>query len=243
MRVAFMHLPKTGGTSIHSMLTSVFEKDQVCPERFNGFNAYTVDELAQYELFSAHMDFYSLTRIAQPAFTITLLREPKQRILSLYYFWKSQKHEHIERHNLAGPRFAKSHSLVEFLRDLPDKLAKDIDNTYVRNFLGRLVESPVGVFPIEDNDAVRVAMRNLMRIDTVSFLDDIETTTHEIFARLALPAPELLPKMRARENFGIDDPNTEMVEDEELTDEIDALLNEYTRLDRRIYESARALFR
>ena len=243
MRVALMHLPKTGGTSIHSMLTSVFEKDQVCPERFNGFHAYTDDELAQYDLFSAHMDFYSLTRVAQPAYTITLLREPKQRILSLYYFWKAQKHEHIERHKLEGPRFAKSHSLLEFLRDLPAELAKDVDNAYVRNLLGRLVQGPKGVFPIEDNDAVRIAMRNLIRIDTVGFLDDIESITDEIFASLALPVPETLPKMRARENFGKDDPNTEQVEEEELTDEIVALLDEYTRLDSRIYESARKLFR
>ena len=242
MRVALMHLPKTGGTSIHRLLVKEFETDQICPERFNGFQQYSDEELKQYKLFSAHMDFQNLTRVAQPAFTVTLLRDPKQRILSLYYFWKSQRWPHIEKHNLAGPRFAKENSLRDFLKDLPVYLAKDVDNAYARNLIGRLVSGPIGQFPMPDDEVVRVCVRNLLQFDKVGFLDSIDDTVKDVFESTSLPVPPVVPKARARENFGKDDPNTEPVEQEEVTDEIDALLSKYTSLDNKIYEIARALY-
>lgn len=243
MRLAFLHLPKTGGTSLHKLLQAAFETDEICPERFNGFGRFSNKELQEYNFFSAHMDFHSLERVANPAYTVTLLREPKQRIVSLFHYWKAQKREHIERHNLVGPRFAKDTCLAEFLSTLPKELMKDVDNAYVRNFLGRLWTGPTGEFLIDEDEALRVAMRNLLKIDEVGFTDDLRNFVDRVFLKLSIPSPEELPKARSRVGFGKDDPNTEEIKFEEVTPEIDHLLEHFTRLDSKFYHSARAIFK
>lgn len=242
MRVALMHLPKTGGTTLHRLLAEQFEPEKTCPERFNAFDRFTQEDLQKYDFFSAHMDFHGLSRVAQPAYTITLLREPKARILSLYYFWKSQTREQIEKLNLAGPRFAKNHNLLGFLRDMPDNMIQNIDNSYVRNLMGRVALGGRNRLPIAEDEAIRLSMRNLMRIDTVGFLEDLPKAVDEVFARLSKPAPATIPKTRARETFGVSEPNSDKVEIEEVTPEIDALLTYYTRLDSKVYDAARRLF-
>ena len=82
-RIVFMHFPKTGGTSLHRYMVAAFAKERVCPERFNVFDRFSDEDLKRYDYFSAHMDYRNLRRCANPAFTMTVLREPKARILSL----------------------------------------------------------------------------------------------------------------------------------------------------------------
>lgn len=241
MRVALMHLPKTGGTTLHDLLLPNFQKDAVCPERFNNFDRFSDEDLNSYKFFSAHMDFRNLSRVSSSSYTITLLRDPKQRILSLYYFWKAQTRDHIDRHDMIGPRRAKDMPLREFLEDLPDFLRKDFDNVYVRNLIGPLWTGRGGALMLQGDDALRIAMRNLLKIDEVGFTTEISDLIKRVFSTLKVDPPVQLPRSRAFENFGQDDPNTEKVEKEEITPEIDALLDELTFLDRQLYESARIL--
>jgi len=99
-----MHIPKTGGTSLHDILVGNFCPEEICPERFNALKKYSQEELARYSYFSGHFDRESINYISADKDIITLFREPKARILSLYYFWKAHKNSHIEKHNLEGPR-------------------------------------------------------------------------------------------------------------------------------------------
>ena len=98
-RVVFVHIPKTGGTSLHAMLKGLFSDDEIHPERLNNFRDLDAESFTKYRLFSAHMDARTLPAIPDPKFTVTVLREPKARILSLYYFWKSHTWETIKANN------------------------------------------------------------------------------------------------------------------------------------------------
>lgn len=240
MRVAFIHFPKTGGTTLHNFLLKAFTKKKVCPERFNNFDRFSDNDLQQYDFFSGHMDFRNLRRVASPAYTITVLREPKDRILSLYYFWRAHSNAVIEKNNLAGPRVAKQLSLLEFLNCETGGIPASINNFYTRWLLGMTITGPNGRLAIDDEQALRVAMHNLLTIDEVGFLDQMPDFIRKVGKRLALEIPEEIPKERSAENFG-KDLNTEHVVREKITPEIDSRLNELVRVDQRLYDSARRL--
>ncbi len=92
-RVAFLHIPKTGGTALHRFLTGQFREDEICPERSNLLGACGSESLARYRLFSGHFDRMTVDRLPTPIVKITLLRNPRDRIISLYRFWRSHTRE------------------------------------------------------------------------------------------------------------------------------------------------------
>lgn len=241
MRVALIHFPKTGGTTLHDFIVTAFDKEKICPERLNEFDRFSDEDLQQYDYFSAHMDFRNLRRVARPAYTITVLREPKARLISLYYFWRAQSDALIEKHNLVGPRLAKRLSMLEFLNWQGDGIPSNINNFYTRYLIGMNTTGPNGLLALGDKEALRVATRNLLTIDEIGFLDQMPELMARVGARLRLEVPEEIPRARSAQNFG-KDPNTEAVERVEITPEIDARLDELVRLDQVLYQNARRLF-
>ena len=241
LRVALFHIPKTGGTSLHDYLQGHFPPEKTCPERFRGFDRFKPEQLRAYDYFSAHMDYGILKRLPGPLYTITILREPKARILSLYYFWRSHSAETIERLNLVGPRAAKKMGLLEFLRSADHGIPANVNNILVRTMLGESWTGPGGRLVLHDDEAIRVAMRNLLTIDTVGFVEDMPALFEEVSQRMGVPMPEELPWARSSKNFGTES-GSEKVEREEITPEIERRLNHLTRLDRVLYNNARVMF-
>ena len=79
--LAFLHLRKTGGTTLHDRIAAAFERHEVCPERFGRLQRYSAEELARYQFFSGHYHFDEVAKIPGEKFVFTLLRPPKERIL------------------------------------------------------------------------------------------------------------------------------------------------------------------
>lgn len=89
-KIVFIHMEKCGGTTLHTMLSTQVEFPFICPERYDGLAEFTVNELMSYDLFSGHFDYQTCQSIpGEDVRIITMLREPKARLLSLFYFWKA----------------------------------------------------------------------------------------------------------------------------------------------------------
>lgn len=87
----FLHLPKTGGTSVRSFLERFFRPEEICPAGFrHQFRAISRDKLASYRMFAGHLDWEDLDQIGGPSFTFTVLREPRERMLSYYFFLRAE---------------------------------------------------------------------------------------------------------------------------------------------------------
>jgi hypothetical protein len=136
MRTVFLHIAKTAGTTLHRLLCANFEPAEICPERLS-LKHLRPDDLSRFHLFSGHYQWDDVCAVPDPKRVVTVLREPRERILSLYYFWRSHTWEHIDRHDLIGPRAARTRSLLEFLHSPESILREAIDNCFARSLVGR----------------------------------------------------------------------------------------------------------
>ncbi|WP_226629352.1 sulfotransferase domain-containing protein [Alloyangia pacifica] len=235
------HFPKTGGTSLHEFLAPHFPREAICPERLRDLDRLGAEQLAGYRYVSAHMDYDRFRLLPEPRYAITVLREPKARILSLYYFWRAHSRQVIEERGLHGPRLARELGLLEFLRHRSDGLPSDTDNYYARSLLGRHWVGPRGEMRLSDEAALQAALSHLPEFDTIGFTEDMPGLFRQVTARLGIAMPKEMPWARSSRSYDAQ-PNMEEVTREEITPEIDAELDRLTRLDRVIYEEARRRF-
>jgi hypothetical protein len=228
MKYVFMHVPKCAGTTIHNFLVKGFSPAEICPERFNALHAATSDELDRYKLFSGHMDYASLSRIPGEKFTMTTLREPRSRIISLYKYWRSFDLEFAFRNDLHLPITAKSLPFTEFLRCQKNGVQANIRNSAVRFFLGHCWSDEQGSLVIDDSAALELSVRNLATFDLIGETSDLSPMVSTLSQKLGIDAPEEIPRDNKTQS--------DLAEEEFQTDEAIDLLNELTVLDRAFYE-------
>lgn len=234
-RVVFLHLPRTGGTTLHRLLVGHFEPNEVCPERFNFLGRHSKEELSRYRYFSGHFDQHTTNYIPAPVRIISLFRRPADRILSLYYFWRSHTREFIETANLGGPRIAKSLGLLDFLRHPGDGIPGNIENAQVRNLAGSLSASMAGPEELER------AKGCVDRMFCFGLTENMRQSVDLIFQTLGLSPPRTVPKANdLREIATL--PITEPVVKEPITPAIQRELARLTTLDDQLYEYAAKLF-
>jgi hypothetical protein len=88
--IVFIHLQKTGGTSLRVMLERQFPADRRCPVLEDKLHLLSVAELGQYDFFAGHFDRSSLRFIPRNDIkTVALFREPRARLISFYRFLRS----------------------------------------------------------------------------------------------------------------------------------------------------------
>ncbi len=121
----FLHIGKTAGTSLRQALIRHFPKDSVCPLVFHGqIAALSDEEKSRYQLFSAHIGFdMARSLCGDEPHIFTMLRDPVDRVLSLYYYWREVDGER------GGPVLAKELPLDEFLESRKASVVVDVHNT------------------------------------------------------------------------------------------------------------------
>jgi hypothetical protein len=104
----FIHVEKTGGTSLQNMLLEAFGPARVFNEHQDSLHLHSPAELSMYSAFAGHFNHDSLAYIPRRELKVFMfVREPIQRLLSLYSFWRS--------HDPSAPHF---HESMQLARDL-----------------------------------------------------------------------------------------------------------------------------
>ena len=87
----FLHLEKTGGTSFTELLDHQFpDKDRLQVMWLHRIDGKSPEELEKFRLFRGHLNYNFHKRLNNKPITITMLREPIDRVVSLYYFWRNE---------------------------------------------------------------------------------------------------------------------------------------------------------
>lgn len=90
-KLVFMHLPKCGGTSVHTALTEIYDKTLVNPERHNGLYSDVAAVKPHHTLYSGHFDFASTETLRREFSLVSIFRNPRARLVSMYNFLRAHQ--------------------------------------------------------------------------------------------------------------------------------------------------------
>ncbi len=242
-RLVFVHIEKSGGTTLHEMLCSQFPPERICPERTDTLGDWSINELAAYGLFSGHFDLECCRSIPGRVRMLTMLREPKARLLSLYRFWKAHV-PHPERDFYDLVVLARecpveaffSHPRVIAHPSLRDGVTGQLTRTEGAWELGpghALIDDPAGM--------LEKAWEALLSMAGFGILERYEQSRSLLNRQLGLDMQPVPPRQVLSEMVRVSE---EMVErpPEPMTPRLDALLDAMTPIDRPLYARALALF-
>ncbi|MGA2162950.1 MAG: hypothetical protein ABSH36_00600 [Solirubrobacteraceae bacterium] len=186
----FLHVPKSGGSSVHAALELALAPGSLAPRRFDSafsgtaadvarlrqeardliaFEPHEVRELGGYRAVSGHFALDTLLQITDAASVATVLREPRARLLSLYLYWRVPGIG-----DSWAPHKTPEHAhrpLREFLAE--PKLAPMIDNQVCRILLhgDTRLRAPGFVDPA---DVETLAADAIERLDELGFVGVLE---------------------------------------------------------------------
>ena len=98
----FLHIPRTGGTTVDAILLKNFNQDSVLKiynaNEYKNNRFYDSDEIKKIKYITGHLllDKYDPPQIyGQEVSVFTFLRDPIQRLISEYIFYKTWTNNHL----------------------------------------------------------------------------------------------------------------------------------------------------
>jgi len=247
-RIVFLHVPKCGGTTLHDLLAGWFGAGTMHPERHNALWRHPAGHLAEKRVFSGHYDYYSTQLIPGRRRLITVLRDPRERLVSLYNFLHAHLDAVIDGQGLALARRAADLDIAAFFADPWVRSHPCIDNAMSRTLSDVPQgwvrwEGPTPQGPSEDLDRMAgQALANLMAFDFVGFLSDMDGSVARLADLLGRPVPPRVARAQALNDIAATNPNLRAMPRQTLSADTAALLDDLVRRDDILYHAARAKF-
>lgn len=224
--LVFLHIPKTGGTSLTNILVKNFEDTDVYPIRAAIHRHLIERGLSTYKLACGHFEYDDIIDECgrKNVDIITMLREPKARILSAYYFLRSHKVEYHESETDSASSCidAKNLSLLEFL-----KQGKINDNEMIR----MLTKDE----KISAKSVVK-AISRVKKMRAFGIMEMMDNSVSRICTKLGFPVPDEIPHDLKLDDLHLNHDYCEKITKEEITPEINAELTRLTMYDSRLYD-------
>jgi hypothetical protein len=265
--VAFIHLPKTAGTTLHSLLSACFSKGRICPQRLNALHSYSPAELTRYDFYSGHFDYFSLRFIPrQRVRCISMFRDPYQRLISSYRFYKS----HPTSNEFADDidiKLANELSAEEFFEHKNIICSTYTNNSYLFYFGSSShdhatfnalagTRSPIrGPAPVDRHAAadslaadefcvpiLARARQRILDLDAIGLTERFQDSVETIFTTLGFPIPETIAPDMVTDELPASDARFSPVPPVTMTARLSRALEPLTKYDRILYDVAKREF-
>ena len=109
--VVFVHIPKAAGTSLRAVLERQYRSGELYTvealERIQEFAALPQTQRDRYRCIQGHLHFGMHRLLSKPCCYLTMLRDPRERVVSQYYYlWNSRSHPEHSRLRASGRSLA-----------------------------------------------------------------------------------------------------------------------------------------
>ncbi len=221
----FLHVQKTAGTSIVEMAAKHYGRADCISH--GGYSGRQYEEFINTKFVSGHFGYDYVKALLPERYSFTFLRNPVERILSLYYFYRANDPETFPMY-----RIAHENGLADFLRlGLVDPLVKSrIWNNQVWQLAcGWANPSNRRISSFSQDDLLSLAKEHLADFSHVGFTESFDHDMLIIAEALNMALPNKIVKSNSNSRPALGDIG--VVERE--------LLAELTCLDQNLYEYAK----
>ncbi len=224
----FLHIQKTAGTSIVNLARQYYGEN--ITSHGDCWNK-TPEQLRHIGFISGHIGYHFASPLMDGRFSFTFLRDPVERILSMYYFCRSRDPGEYEIYKLAHKM-----DLYAFLQ--AGLTVPHIRKCIWNNQVWQLAHG----YPHNDNcriddftevELLRLAKEHIAGFSYVGFTETFIDDITAILKSLGIPKQNKIPVLN-------DNPTRPRASQQPL--EIKFMLDKLTELDRELYEYARKQF-
>ena len=178
-RIVHVHVPKTAGTALRSAFEKQFHgKLRVFPH-WDESKYATVDP-NDFDFFSGHIGFETAKRLNGTL--ITVLRDPVDRFMSVYYFWRQLHERGIEKS--INTQLAAKYSLSEFvkIRDQPGLLEEFHNRCTLQIAYGSALHQrrDLRLRGLTEDEIFQMAVSNLRTFTVVGVQEDMPGLARKI---------------------------------------------------------------
>lgn len=235
----FLHIPKCAGNSLIDLLQSHIPRQRILKGHLLHADAPGIGTpFDHYQLIVGHNTYYDMSRLPVRPVYITMLRKPVDRIVSLYYFWRSHRDDYIEQHNLIGPRLAKQLPLEDFIECDAPEAALNLRNAQAGQFHNGLRGSP----GLSDEDLFETARQRLDECAFVGISEEFDPSIDLLCHLFNWQRPASLRCVNDSHVNEQEDPRYEPTERPPLANGVRERLIELNQADIRLYDHAREIF-
>lgn len=109
----FARVQKTAGDSFRTHLHDLFSANDICPHMFE-YQLRADPSPRRYRLYTGHISIAAMRAVVPDAKLLLLLRDPRERLVSAYHYWRENAENGA---NAANPFFVriKQMSFIEYL--------------------------------------------------------------------------------------------------------------------------------
>ena len=166
----FIHIPKTAGVKIrHNIhMNSNYPNAKICVQE-EGFDLrfMTDAELQDYDIISGHFGYGLRRRVEPTRRCVTVLRDPLQRFISTYFYWKTLAGTYLS-------QLAHTLSIYEFAASQDSTVVEYVDNAQTWQMLHDfLMPSRQQFAKCSPAEIIAGAKRNLRSLDFVGIQKDM----------------------------------------------------------------------
>lgn len=153
--VIFLHLPRTGGTTLRDILAMQYSdlesfENKTLTDTDNNFNHENISEKSIYKLIKGHVYFGIHEYIPQKCIYFSMMRNPVERVLSVYNYVK-------KRTNHQDHDYVKEKSIIEYIESRRNLM---LNNAQTRLLAGRETALNIPYKEMNDNH-LEIAKQNI----------------------------------------------------------------------------------
>lgn len=169
-RLVLMLLPGCGGAALSRAIAAQFDNREIFRGTADVLPEMSQEDLRRYRFFTGHFSKYGVDAVPGPKRVVTLLSDPRQRVLRIHAMWRAEEGE-----GRSHPaQLAQSMDRADLLASKDPAVVGVINNHMVRALLGPVRLGGTKAFRLVDPSfCVEAALTNLKRMSFVTFADTL----------------------------------------------------------------------